>query len=451
MCRLLRSRSSVVALHFLILCVVAGSCGGGGRDGAVPPGDDVEICPGDAPVAGIVHVDAAAGDDACPGSLTQPLASIQAGIEQVAALFGTGEVRVAGGVYEINETITLVEGVSVLGGFAPDFLARDIAAHVTEIRDMRPVGAAAPDYLVAVQADATVTAATLVEGFSIVAGGADGSGRTAALYLDQGSPTLRRNTVHGGNGQSYFGAGDTVSISVAVYAYNASPTLLQNHIHGGLGDISTALFLVGGVPVVHNNTINGGDVTATFNTTGIYLDGANADLRNNTISGGNGRGGNAGTSGWAYGLYIRSSNPILQNNIVFTLGTGQENFCIYEFDGQPVPTAVANNDLFGCASALYADRTGAGGAQGCSAARNCYKTVADVNSNVSAAANNVGDNPLFVDPTNGDWRFRSDGSSPCSVTQGGANLAGTVDEDLEGASRGNPYSIGAYEHDGACT
>ena len=61
------------------------------------------------------------GSDDAPGTLDAPLNSIEAGL-QLAASTGKRDVYVATGLY--NESISLVAGVSVYGGYSPDFVDR---------------------------------------------------------------------------------------------------------------------------------------------------------------------------------------------------------------------------------------------------------------------------------------------------------------------------------------
>ena len=70
---------------------------------------------------------ATTGDDANPGSPTRPLATIDEAVRRAAATASIGEQRldvfVAGGVY--TETVHLLDGVRVHGGYRTDYLERD--------------------------------------------------------------------------------------------------------------------------------------------------------------------------------------------------------------------------------------------------------------------------------------------------------------------------------------
>jgi hypothetical protein len=76
------------------------------------------------------------GDDAAPGSPAHPLATITAALaaSETAAAMGRPRphIYVAAGIYP--ETVTLPDGVGLYGGYAPDFLAADPTAYVTEVR-----------------------------------------------------------------------------------------------------------------------------------------------------------------------------------------------------------------------------------------------------------------------------------------------------------------------------
>ncbi len=88
------------------------------------------------------------GDDTAPGSHLFPMGTISAAVDAAAKSLETNfrrpNVFVAAGSYE--EVLVLREGVRVYGGYSPDFMIRDPAAFITEIRapswDNAPGGAA---------------------------------------------------------------------------------------------------------------------------------------------------------------------------------------------------------------------------------------------------------------------------------------------------------------------
>jgi len=120
------------------------------------------------------------GDDAGLGTIDDPLRTIQAGIQKATTL-GRRDVLVATGVYE--ESVTLANGVSVYGGYAPSFLERAIDVHETAILGAEPTDAKR-GAVNAIGVAATAGQAIVFDGFSIF--GADNpapSGNSYTVYL----------------------------------------------------------------------------------------------------------------------------------------------------------------------------------------------------------------------------------------------------------------------------
>ncbi len=152
-------------------------------DGEGPP----PAIGGDADCDGVVddsdefiHV-TTSGNDRNPGTLVAPLRTIQAGIERGRA---TGrDVLVARGVY--TGGLDVVGGVSVFGGYRPDFRDRDLTLFPVMI-EQRNAAPGAP-----VVTCRGITEPTRIEGFSIQAtdAAAPGEGSTA-LFVDECTETV---------------------------------------------------------------------------------------------------------------------------------------------------------------------------------------------------------------------------------------------------------------------
>ena len=110
-------------------------------------GLDVNCDGADGHVLGAIYV-APDGDDAAAGSPTRPMRTLNAALQRAGASLGSAEVRpdvyIAAGTYA--ESIELVDGVSLHGGYRRDFRALDPAAFVSEVRapaaTIAPSGAA---------------------------------------------------------------------------------------------------------------------------------------------------------------------------------------------------------------------------------------------------------------------------------------------------------------------
>lgn len=234
-----------------------------------------------------VYVSVEAGSDENPGTKELPLASIQAGIDSGVAIIEEGlaatiEVRVARGTYEVNyrqgQFITMKEGVSLCGGYALDFSSREPAASTTIIVERSTTGGTQTDANIVVKAENGITKATVLDGFTIQAGG---GGNTAALVILASSPTIQNNILLAGTGSSQ-------SYAIAI-GDHSSPHILSNTITGGTASAWTGALVVGDFsePVVEYNTISGGNGSSSARGIFNYLD-AETIIEHNTITGGTG-------------------------------------------------------------------------------------------------------------------------------------------------------------------
>lgn len=125
---------------------------------------------------------ATTGDDANDGGEAQaPVRTIQQGLQRGAAL--GRDVLVARGIYV--GPVALAPGVSLLGGYSPDFRARDAALYPVLVEPAPAASGAA-----VLRCDG-ITEATRVDGLTIVGGDASASGAgTTAVYLDGCGPDV---------------------------------------------------------------------------------------------------------------------------------------------------------------------------------------------------------------------------------------------------------------------
>lgn len=234
------------------------------------------------------------GDDTNPGTQAEPLATIGKGIENAQAIGNGVDVYVAAGSYP--ETLTIVEGVSLLGGYheAPDGWTRDVVANTTTI--------ACSDF-VCVTIPSTVTRDTAVDGFTIEGMGGDpsvGPGSVAVL-IDRGSPTLSHDVVYGGQVTGGLGPAAIVSTAVRIVAPIASPgpLIAGNEIDGGpsVGTSNGIVFAAADYPaselavaeIVHN-TIVAGEAPTSLGVN-AWASAAGTVLRDNDIGAGHSQGG----------------------------------------------------------------------------------------------------------------------------------------------------------------
>jgi len=210
------------------------------------------------------------GDDANPGTTALPVRTIARAVE-IAGEIGAGtHVYVAEGNYP--EDVVLTEGVSLLGGYAPDFVARDPRVHDTNIQCQT---------YACVRAGNTITRATEMDGFIIQgrAGQPATPPGSVAVQLNGGAPTLRHNKILAGqvNG-TVNNAKNSVAVQILGPAEEGGPLLESNEITGGPAtEISIAVVIeTQGVAEIRQNRIRSGAGTQSY---AVYDKGSAATTR----------------------------------------------------------------------------------------------------------------------------------------------------------------------------
>jgi len=164
--------------------------------------DDPDV-PGDANCDGIDGVVADGvfvakdGSDASAGTWSQPLLTVQAGIDMAQSV-GKPNVYVATGVY--MESISLLPGVATYGGYSADFVSRDPGLNQTAIMG-DPASEAMPG---AVNGIDILDIPTVLSGFHVFGVDATAEGGSSyAVYIRNANDSLRlvNNWVVAGNGR----------------------------------------------------------------------------------------------------------------------------------------------------------------------------------------------------------------------------------------------------------
>jgi hypothetical protein len=138
---------------------------------------------------GIVHV-ATTGDDGASGDAQHPLQRIAAAVVRAAACTPRCSVHIAGGTYD--DTIVMVPGVSLYGGYSPDFATRNLQFYPTRLRS--PLGTT-------VVAD-HIQQPTAIDGLVLRApDAAAGSGVSSHALVVRDSTSLQLQTVRIEGGQ----------------------------------------------------------------------------------------------------------------------------------------------------------------------------------------------------------------------------------------------------------
>jgi len=383
------------------------------------------------------------------------------------------------------ESISLAAGVNMKGGYNSTFIEaqNNAATNVTAISSSAvPVTAS------------LITTATVFEGFRVV--GAQGfalyidqsnqnltirnntilsgsviTGNSQAVYCSQSYALITGNTITGGSASNPTSSGQGIGINLQ----NCSGRITGNTITGGVsyGASSVGMLIANeSNPTVDNNVIAGGNPLNVGTSIGINLiTGSDGHFINNTIMGG------ISASGISNGIIINGSStpnavaPVIENNIIFTLGGVSSRFCINETGtaGFSNPASLRNNLLFNCANALY--RNVDGGPTSITAIANvndALQSIANPNTGAVVVSGNVtvsgGQNP-FVNLGTRNFRLQNNGGAMTAqewlnVAYGGLDMSasayGSLTADRDSATRSataaganntgaTGYSLGAYE------
>ena len=279
-------------------------------------------------------------------TLLTPLDDISEGIALADSL-GLSLVVVSGGSYTTDIGITMVDGISLYGGFSEDFGTRDFELYESSVTDTRTSGTT---YTVSFNG---VSSSTELDGFSII-GSSSTDGLSVGIYCYNSSPVINNNDINGGYGTSAQGIRNE---------YRSSPTITNNTIYGGVASSAGTVGIInlaaasstdGSSPLIENNSIDGG--IAVTGSTGIV----NNAYSISTINGNDIYGGIAG--GTARGMYNYDQRPyvmeISSNNIHG--GSAPDTYGIYNAhcpaliynntinggDGTNISTGIASNNAF---------------------------------------------------------------------------------------------------------
>ena len=319
------------------------------------------------------------------------------------------EIWVAAGTYKPTATTTrtvsfaLKNGVGIYGGFAGtegSRTERNPAANVTVLSgDIGTAGNSSDNSFHVVTADSTVTSSAVLDGFTITGGMADGStpdDRGAGILLATASPTIAHCLFTGNAASSRGGAvrADGGSAAFTDCAFSGNSATLA----GGAISAGTVTSLTLSRCIIRGNTAfdgaRGGGIDATNGVTAVNC--LIAQNPNNGV------------------VFFQGGNTIADTTV-----TGHGGYGVVELSGT---SAVVNSILWG-------DSTGETFV-GISATLNV--TYSDVQGGI-AGAGNVNANPLFVNPSGGDWQVSS--GSPAIDAGNNAGVPGGATTDLAGRPR----------------
>jgi len=403
-----------------------------------------------------------------------------------------------GGTASYNDTMIVISGVNLKGGYTATFLEAD--------RSMTDANKARVAYSGTVLFALNIIAATTVEGFNMIA-----TGTASTIALVAGSDnnlTLQYNRIETTVAQPGPSYGVLVQNSGTSHA--TGPLVAHNAIVSGnvatAGSTTAAIRLENSTPRIRNNYVKSGTIVqgiTDFLSLSAGILSTNSDplavnnvIVANTISGGN--------FAWSIGVYHFSANggmysnntiatlsslgntyalainggtgkPLLTNNILFNAAGGS---VFYEWNSADNPVSLHNNAFIGDSGGIHYSNSGG------TAIRSGNANLANINSsaatNGGAAATVAGNiTPLsnscipFINYAGDDWRLQQ---NSCSASEWrdlryggrdtnaancgtGSTDCGGVTNDLNATARtainsgASPltnaagYSMGAYEQD----
>jgi len=320
-------------------------------------------------------VSGATGNDANPGTTLSPVKTIAKGIANALTLGGARTVYVAGSHYP--EKVTLVEGVSLAGGYlcnaSPCPWTLDAVANDTAILN--------PDFE-GVLAGPTITRATKMSGFRIegMKGAPNVFPGSVAISI-QGSPTVANNRINGGD---VVGGSFQRTAAVGVFAPISDPggPLIENNdVKGGASGANSIGVLFDWMPnppvssistgLVRNNRIVGGTAVGTTYGVLAWSTGGSSSLVGNAVVAGTSTGGNGSAWGvgiggtilvdanlvnvdqslvgkcsqpsvWCGGLVSLGSTSVITNNVIYGL-QGPRSAAVLLTDGEKATGVVTLN------------------------------------------------------------------------------------------------------------
>jgi hypothetical protein len=278
-------------------------------------------------------------------------------------------IRIAAGNY-LTTQISLIEGVSLYGGYSPTNWSRNIATNITTITDSSTVGGVPGPNIpkATIDAGAAITTATVLDGLVIQGSTNPGMTIAGAINITGGSPVITACTLYGGFGTSMSygikisggnpqitysnidGGSSASSVGVSINGSTTSMILSNTHINAGSGSSSNIALFVGnsaGSPLIYNNVVTSGSSATNSSIALAVSQSSNPLITNNTFSTGN-------CTGTASGVSLEFGAKARLLNNIFILPSGTFRYGIRENYAGDDPQEVRYN-IFYNATVIYHD------------------------------------------------------------------------------------------------
>ena len=318
---------------------------------------------------GVCVSSAGGGSD---GTAREPISTLPAGIAKANELYpGAGEVRISQGEYTTNwngntNRITLIDGISLYGGYNPAWTARDIDGYPVVIRDESDGGGAtAAESNRAIDIPDSITDITFVDGVSVYGGGGEHStaifsagspkiqncklfaGSTGGagdyrygFYASAGTSELTLCTINDGSGGN-----SSVERTCGIYTESGSSISVSKcKISGGTANAET-YGLFGAGALVEKSEIDGG--SATLSGMGISIQYVcDIEIRNNIF-----RSAAVPSNTTICNIFILSASSVIIRNNTFILedagdSTNITGYGVWIYDRSAIKPITIENNLF---------------------------------------------------------------------------------------------------------
>jgi Bacterial Ig-like domain (group 2) len=413
--------------------------------------------------AGDFYVSPSGSNITGTGTSMNPFATI----DHAMSLASAGiNIRIAAGNYTTSQ-ITLIEGVSLLGGYSAADWSRDIINQRAQITDSSTSGGIIGSQIpkATITGSSLITQATIIEGLDVSGSNNPGMAISAPIDTNLGSPTIRYCAFTGGFGTdssygmyinggsptiefvSINGGNAPTTMGIKIASPNSTALITSSRIDAGLGtsNIGIAVYNISGGSVkIYNNIILCGSSPSSTFATSISTYSAPIIANNTFLI------NTATTSAKGVITAYSSGRPYIYNNI-FMFFPGTNRYGIYEnsYAGDS-PNAVRNN-IFYNATTVYHDNDSSSDWD--IAGMENVSTGAQFNGGTISNGNSVINPNLSSDGT-----YRLTAASPAIAASGGldgttlgwpgfpTDIFGNAIDFIRNTRTAGAWSMGAYQY-----
>ena len=286
------------------------------------------------------------GSAGAAGTVLAPIDTIQGGINKTLALYSASEaspaqVRIASGTYGSSCTTSVFvadmePGISLYGRYNASFASRTAAATIFSDLSSSAITSAPLDPVRAIDASGSMTAATVIDGITVVLGhGGGGSTYHCGIAcLSGASPVISGCTIQGGSDA-------TGGFAIGMLCNASSPAISGCSIDPGKSSTHSYGIYAGGSSggaTITGCLVSGGE--SNWTTGIVTYAGTTVHISFCTI-----QGGNLSTDGHC--IYLSGLASISIDNNIFlsyaAMPPSNKVYAVYESDADADPASFSNN------------------------------------------------------------------------------------------------------------